>query len=53
MNWPRFLAAMEATAAERIEERRELLMAKKLAVSDLDAEDFAAIQRHDKLIDDA
>ena len=52
MDWPRFLAAMEAGAAERIEERRDMLMEKKLKQSDLSAEDFAAIARHDELLEE-
>ena len=50
MDWHRYMRAVAAAAAERIEDKRALQMSGKLKATDLDAATWEAIQLHDKLM---
>jgi len=50
MDWYRFMRAVEAEHMERIEERRELQVSGDIKSTDLTADEWAAIRRHDDIL---
>jgi len=51
MDWARFMRAVKAEAVERVEDKRAMQLTGKLKAKDLSEDDWAAIKRHDEVLE--